>query len=338
MKNTKKEILDALNEAENRIAEKKLSAANPASMAKEQKIEKTLARSSTVVNGSRINEFRKDMTSTLTDLTTRLESLLEDLASVESSIQIKRDELKNLFDIEASANTLTALADTQIELKSQHEEKMREISDNFKAEKENILNEHQERLNVIKKEIEETKRQAELERERQTEEWDYEFTQRTRRKTQELQDNLDVIRKETYSQLDEREQSVSSRESKMDELEETNSDLQSQVDEIPQVVADRVKSEVGRERGILENRFKNQSEVLELKFQNQLDQATNNAKILEDSNKELRQQIDTLTTKLDNAYQELRSLASDTVKASSGNNGLEAIKEAILSGNKVYKH
>ena len=124
MKSTKQEIMEAYEEAMKKIAESESGKDDPVAAAKAENDKKIIESANTVAEGSILNP-----------------AIISQYNDLKTAIQMKKEELNNLYGIEAEANSLVAIInaykDKDTELKEKYNTKMKEldVSANERAEK-----------------------------------------------------------------------------------------------------------------------------------------------------------------------------------------------------------
>lgn len=167
------------------------------------------------------------------------------------AVGLKEAELKNLFKIETSAYTLSALLVGQ--------EKARE---DFIAEKEEILAKHKEELEgvkaaIVEMQVVEKKRRDEYvketlkSRERSEEEYNYEFERTKTKKLNDLSDELSAKRtkfeKEVAEQKEEIEKLTEDVENRVDAIESKEKEFneyKTAFEEMPNVIEEKVATAI----------------------------------------------------------------------------------------------
>ena len=156
LKNTKAEILEALNEALEREQNMAKIKYEPEKEEKAKKVEKAIEVSRENVE----NKIFSD----------ELNNKFKDL---ETAIQAEEEKLKNLYGIEKELNNLVVVInagkDYLLELENTKKEKSEELNNNIKELEENYKN----KMHELEKEFELKSKSLKLERDREIEEYNY---------------------------------------------------------------------------------------------------------------------------------------------------------------------
>lgn len=304
MKSTKQEIMDAYLEAKKVIDELNNMKDDPVALAKEEKNKEIIASANEISAEGILNP-----------------SIVEKYNNLLKAIDMKKEELRNLYGIEAEANALVAIVnahkDKLVELEEHYKENEEALKATAKAtraafdeEVKKLKDDKEKMISSLEAKYEETKKQLELERKREEEEYLYNLN-RLRQKDEDMWND------EKYK----REKELSNIEGKITELEskaEYISTLEKMKEDLPNVI-ENAKAE-GYKEGKADADKSNVFEVRALKKENEYQ-----IKILEDklSRAEMdlssiREEKVELQNKLDEAYRQMRELAARTVESTGG--------------------
>lgn len=241
------------------------------------------------------------------------------------SIRVKKEELKDLYGIEAEANSLVALInahkDKEQELKEKYAALTAEVVTELNAKQVELNNQIAE-LEIRKAEVLASTeaehiaivKEKEVERKRAEEEYNYNLARQRKIENDTWEDE----KKARENRVAEKEiavlkleEEVTTREARLDELE-------AKVAEIPALV------EAAKADGIKQGKVEEQKSIaFEVRAINQKNEYAHNAMVdriqrLEADLAQSRENEKTLSAKLDAAYTEMRNLASETVKSANG--------------------
>ena len=297
LKNTKAEILDALNKALER--EKSISKikSNPEKEEKEKKVNTAIENSKKNVED---NIFSVELINKFNEL----------------ELAIKEEEIKleNLYGIEKELNNLTIIANAgkdylqDIELRKKEESEklnvmIQSLTDEYKKKSEDLKNEYDIKAKTLK-----TEREREIEeysynlkRERQLDKNKWEDEKKLR------EDNLKNKEKEANLLLEDLKQ----REKNINELEKKVGEIPIIMDKEYQKGMQDAKKEIEKE-----NEYK--VELLKKDYQNKIDRQEDKINSLNSEIEKLNTLNASLQEKVDKAYSELKELASKTVEANGG--------------------
>jgi hypothetical protein len=308
LKNTKAEILDALNEALEREKNMAKMKYEPEKEEKKQKVEKAIAVSKENVEQKIFSE--------------ELNNKFKDL---ETAIQAEEEKLKELYGVENELNNLVVvvnagkdyMAELEIEKKVKIEElnnSIKELEEQYKTKKEELEKEYDAKAKALK-----------IERDREVEEYNY-----------KLKREREISNNKWEDEKRERENNLTKKETEVTELlaeAESNAEhiqgLESKVNEIPSLLEKeyaRGRKEVTAE---LEKEHKYATELLKKDFQNTIDRQNDKIELLKEEVEKSNAEKSSLQEKLDQAYNQIKEMATKTVEATGGvkilgNNASEA--------------
>lgn len=297
LKNTKAEILDALNAALER--EKKLTStkSDPEKEEKEKNIEKA-------IEVSKVNVEQKIFS----------EELNKKFNDLEIAIAAEEEKLRNLYGIEKELSNITIVINAGKDC-------IAEIENNKKIETEKLNNsikeleeEYKIKTDELKSEYEAKAKALKIERDREIEEYNYK-TKREREisnnkwedEKREREEKLAKLEEETNKLLEEAKANVEHME-----------DLEKKVNEIPTIL--KTEYEKGRKEATaeLEKEHKYAIELLKKDFKNTIDRQEDKIASLKEELEKANNLNVTLQEKLDKAYVEVKELATKTVEAAGG--------------------
>lgn len=173
MGSTKKEIWDAYKEAKTQLADLQDKPVSTSSIAKEENIKHSVALSNSLDLGT--------MSVTLTALTTNIADLKSQYDALKTAIDSKKAELKEVHNIEITANDLAALAIAKDKMIERADAKARIIEEEADRYKTNLMIQAND-----------TYKKIQMEREREEEQYIYETERKRKMESDEINDMLDA--------------------------------------------------------------------------------------------------------------------------------------------------
>lgn len=307
-KNTKAEILAAYNEALEKLDAQDTMKDDPVAQKAVEEQKRVVASAEDIIEKGILNE---EITKQYKDL--------------QLSIVRMKDELQNLYGIEAKANSFVALVnsykDKSVQLENEYKELKVEAIKDLEDKKNKIYDEiealEQEKkdtLASIKSDANALK--ADLAKERKREEEEYTYALNRARKQDN--DTWEDEKAEREKELAAKEKEVEDKLDYMKELEEKVQLMENQINSL-KLDIETARSE-GYDKGKSDANKSNAFEVRELKTKNEYEQ-----KVLQDRIVYLEESLEVATSaneilqdKLDSAYAQMKELASETVKSSGG--------------------
>lgn len=297
LKNTKAEILDALNAALER--EK-----NMAKMKYEPEKEEETKKVEKAIEVSKENVEQKIFS----------DELNKKFKDLEIAIKAEEEKLKNLYGIEKELSNLVVVInagkDYMAELENNKKIKEEELNNNIKELEET----YKTKMEELEKEYETKAKNLKIERDRENEEYNYK-TKRER----------EISNNKWEDEKVQRENNLAKKEAEMKELlenAEANAehikDLENKVNDIPTLLEKeyaRGKKEATAE---LEKEHKYATELLKKDFQNTIDRQNDKIESLQEEVKKSNAEKESLQGKLDQAYTQIKEMATKTVEATGG--------------------
>ena len=297
LKNTKQEILDALNEA---LEREKLSAkakSNPTLEEKERKKEEAVKETKKNVED---NIFSTDLINKFKDL--------------ELAIEAEEEKLKNLYGVSKELSNLTLVINASKDLMADLEEKKRKETARIDAETKELELEFTRKTTELTKEYDLKSKNLKVEREREEEEYNYKIKRERELDKNKWEDEKKVREITLKNMEDEAKKLLDDAKEKEKYLKE----LETKVNDIPNLLVkeyEKGKKEVTME---LEKEHKYQVEILKKDFQNTIDRQNDKIESLKEEIEKANNLNASLQEKMDKAYLELKELATKTVEANGG--------------------
>lgn len=297
IKNTKAEILEALNEALEREKNISLSKSNPEKEEKIKQVEEAIKVSKENVEK---NIFSEELNKKFKDL--------------EIAINAEEEKLKNLYGIEKELNNLTLVVnagkDCILEIENNKKIKTEELNKQI----EQLELEYNQKAKQLQEEYDRTSKDLKIKRDRENEEYEYKLKREKEISNNkwndeklERENKLAKAEEETKRLLEEAEEKVNY----IKELEE-------KVSNIPELLKneyERGKKEITAE---LEKEHKFSIELLKKDYSNKIDRQEDKITSLKEEIENVNKLNTMLQEKMDQAYVQIKELATKTVESASG--------------------
>ena len=307
-KSTKKEIMEAYQEALTKLNLRDSMKDDPVREAVKEREAVVMADAAEIVNAGILNDDYLDKYNKLTEALSLLDK-----------------RIKERYEIESELNSLTALINSHKDMEITKEEE-------YKILKEKLANEMSEKKAELQAEItalEQQKKEkimeikidsdavtAQIIKDRQRAEEEYSYNLKRQRKLEN--DTWKDEKAAREKELAENEKIVADKEAVLDKELEKIEDLKEQVCRIPEKIEEA--KEEGIKKGKTDADKSHVFEVRSLKQQYEYEQKLADDKIqrLEAAVEDGRSKIAELQSKLDNAYAKMNELATNTVQANGG--------------------
>lgn len=249
--------------------------------------------------------------------------IVEKFNSVVEAIELKEEELKELYLIEKEAQTLTALINANIDRRKENEVNLKELEELYKKKVMFLENSYEEmdkelqsKYNAKEKELKNKLVDKEAEqrklREREEEEYLYSLERERERENNAWKDEKELREKE----LSKKEAIVKEREEKINILEDEISDLKDIVNDIPNQIEKAKKETEAITKNKLTSKHEAEKELIQKEAQWEKDKSDEKIKDLELQLSKANSKISELEDNLKCAYREMREMATEAVKSS----------------------
>ena len=297
LKNTKAEILDALNKALEREKNINKAKSNPEKEEKEKQVKQAIENSKKNVQE---NIFSQELISKFNEL--------------ELAIEAEEEKLRNLYSVEKELNNLTIIANGGKDYLLDLENKKKSEEEKLKLMIEDLTNEYKKKSDELKNEYDMKERALKLERTREAEEYTY----KVKREREIDKNKWEDEKKVREDNLKNREKEANLLLEDLKQREKNLNDLEKKVADIPNIMDkeyERGKNESKKEME-KENEYK--VELLKKDYQNKIDRQEDKINSLNSEIEKLNNLNSSLQEKMDKAYSELKELAAKTVEANGG--------------------
>lgn len=297
IKNTKAEILDALNAALEREKKIAITKSNPEKEEKEIKVAKAVEASKENVER---NIFSEELNKKFKDL--------------EIAIAAEEDKLKNLYGIEKELNELTLVVnagkDCVLEIENNKRIKTEELDNEIKE----LELKFKQKTEELQEEYEKMAKDLKTKRDRENEEYEYKI--KREREIDSNKWNDEKIERENKLARAEEETKRLLEEAK--EKVEYIKELEEKVNGIP-VLLEKEYARGKKETTVeLERDHKYETELLKKDYTNQIDRQNDKIEALKEEIANVNNLNNVLQEKMDKAYAQLKELATKTVESAGG--------------------
>ncbi len=332
MGSTKQEMLDAYNALIKQLQEKGETELKPEDKIEEKKnkevVEVAVSLSlEGIIKG--ISNLKMETGKLLTQISDGMEEEFTKFKKLQQAIEIKEKELKEVYEIEKSAATLTALIEVQnqkhhefeTEMTAQKEELNQEIQ-TIRAQWEKEKTDH---VAAIKeRDAMELKKQ-----ERDKEEYAYTFNREQELAKDKLEDEKTRIEKEIYLKKDQMEKEMAERENAIVEKEDELNELRKRVISFPKEMETAVNKAIKETTDRILLEAENKEELIKREFNGERNVLTTRIESLEKTVKEQSDQIAKLSQQLEKAYQKVQDIAVKAVEGSSNLKSLTSLQQLM---------
>lgn len=331
MSNTKKEILAAYDRALNKITDLETKLLNPEKKLEEKKEQNLKIQAKKIVEDNLDKTFsnlKNHLDSVLNDALTKIEEQVKKYQTMEEAISFKQKELEEIYEIEKTSSTLAALIEAQNEKQVKFELEMAERKKNLETELAALKASIEKEKADYEQEIKAQKLQDKQDRERKTEEYQYNFKRIKLLAENELKDQIAAEKHQFDNEIEQKQKELETRENKLKaaetELAELrkkvaafDSTLTAAVDKTRKETTEHVKLNLKHELELTEKQYAGEKEVLLTRIAS-----------LEEKVKEQNIMISSLSNKLESSYDKVQNVAVKAIEGASKSN-YQGMKEVI---------
>lgn len=312
-KSTKQEILEAYQASLKALEEKSASTFDPSAQATQ------IAQLETIKKVESVKVM--DLQSLVNEISNKVTNLSDNLNVYNATIQaidIKKNELKSMFDIEKSAYTLSALVNSQAELKEKFnlemEAKKQELDQLIKTANEEMKLAREKTALDIKKMNDDAK----IARQKEEETYTYDTMRKRKIETDKFNDDLAAKTKEYESKM----KDLVSREANLKQLNDTIESLKVEMAEAVKVATEQATTKA-------KTAYTFETNYLKKDYEGKINLLENKIETLTQSLADSKSTIATLTNKLDEAYVKIESMAKATIDGAGSKDMIATLKTAL---------
>jgi hypothetical protein len=332
MSNTKKEMMDTYNELLKKIKEKEKTGLKPEKKIEEKKKKDVVGIAETlsldgVVNG--ISNLKLEIGKRLTNISDGLEEEVNKFQKIQNAIEVKEEELRELYEIEKSAESLAALIESQNikrgEFESQMAVRRLELEREIQAIRADWEKDKKSHEALIKeRDLMEVKS-----RERDKEEYKYSFKREQQLAKDAFEDERKKIERANQLKKEQMEKEFSEREKIISERETEFNDSQKRIIAFPKEMEEGINKAVKEATEKIKLEAKNREDLVKKEFDGERNVLTTKIQSLEKNVKEQGVQIVKLSEQLENAYQKVQDIAAKSVEGSSNTTSLANLQQFL---------
>ena len=320
MTNTKKEMLEAYNTLLEKYERKDQLTLAPEKAA-EEKTKKTVVEKADKLSEGNVTEMigslKLETIRTLNSVSEKLEEEISRYDDICAAIKVKEGDLKEIYEIEKSAYTLSALIEAQSQRRKDFEIEMAEKKDIL--EKDITQTRESWEIERKQKETEIKEKEAELKTRltREKEEFEYNFKREKQLARDKYADEKENLEKELKTKKEEFEKEYSAREKAVSEREKEYEELKAKASEFPAELEASVNKAVEENETQLKKEYESKISLLEKEFAGEKNVLSSKIEMLEKSNAEQEKKITELSAKLEKAYQKVQEVAEKAIDGAS---------------------
>lgn len=320
MSKTKKEMLDAYHALLKQLQEKSEAELKPEKKIEEKKKREVVEVAETLSSEGVVKEIgnlKLEIGKRLTSISDGLEEEVSKFNQIQKAIEIKDEELKELYEIERSAETLAALIEAQNKKRQEFELEMTARKEELNREIGTTREEWGKEKKGLEAEIKERDAAEAKRREREKEEYGYTFKREQWLAKDKFEDEKAKTEKEIQLKKEYMENELTGREKAVAEREEELAELQKKVIAFPDEIKEAVNKTIKETTERITLEAKNKEELIRKEFEGERNVLKTRIESLEKTVKEQSGQIANLSGQLEKSYQKVQDIAVKSVEGSS---------------------
>lgn len=347
MTNTKKEMLAAFSELKKKLHEKAETELKPEKKKEERRKAEVIKTADTLTTDGtveKINALKVEIGKMLSQLSDNLEEEASNYLKLKESIELKKKELKEIYDIEASAFALAALIEAQKQKKQEFDEEMTGRKETLETEIQQKRLEWEKEKQEFEAAVKERNNEEKKLRERQKEEFDYNFKRDQQLSKNTFNDEKEKMGKELAAakeafekKVAETEKNLNEREEKVKEREKFVNDLQTQVDQFPTQLDSAVNKAVKEVTERLTLEAKKNEELLKKGYEGETNVLKTKIESLEQTVAQQDKQITDLSQRLEKSYSKVQDIAVKAIEGSASAQRLSNLEQHLMLEKKSAK-
>jgi hypothetical protein len=328
----RQQMLEVLAETEKNVAERREAASRPEDRAEAKAVATAVALAedlSTQGVTESIGELKSTLSKTLTGISDRLEEQVARYVQMQRAITAKDQELKEIYEIQRSASTLTALLEA-------HENKRAAMETELAAQREELERE----IEQTRAQWEQERRQREAEtkerealenkrREREKAEYVYAFTREQQQARDAFADESAKIEKEHAEKKAAFEKDFAAREQALAAREQELATLRTKVDSFPKELDAAVARTVKEVTARLTQESTSREELMKREHIGERNVLTTRIASLEHTVQEQSQRLTALIAQAEKAYAQVQEIAVRAVEGSAAAKQLAGLQQML---------
>ena len=332
-KSTKQEMLDAYQLLAKQLEEKRAAELAPERRIEEKKTEEALKVAGGIAPEGidrEIGALKADIGKLLAEISDRLAEESARFRNIQTAVQSKERELQELYGIEKTAVSLAALIEAQNLKRAEFESQIAREREELRTEMEFLRGEWEAEKKSHDAEIKERDSSEKKARDREREDFYYNFKREQQTIKDKLNDEKTTLEKEIKlkreaadKELMEREKAIAEKEKELLELRNKAAafpkELENAVNQAVKEIGDRLKLEAKNREDLLRKEAEGERNVLSARNES-----------LERTNKDLLAANSKLGQQLEAAYQKVQDIAEKTVDGISQSKSLADLQKLLV--------
>ena len=331
-KPARQQMLEGLADSEKSVAERRETQAKPEERLEARATVEAVAAADELAERGvvqAIGELKSNIGRMLSGLSDRLEEQVARYVQIQRAIAAKDKELKEIYEIQRSASTLTAM----IELHDRQREQQSREAEREKLELEQAIEQTRSSWEVERKQRDAEAKErdaAELKRrEREKEEYRYSQSREQQQARDQFADEMAKARKEWADQQAQAEKDLADRMQQIKAREEESASLRQRVEAFPKELEAAVTKAVKEATSRLQQESAGKEELAKREFAGERNVLTTRITSLEQTVKEQSERISGLLHQVEKGYGQVQEIAVRAIEGSASSKQLVNLQQML---------
>ncbi len=332
-KNTKQEMLEAYQVLAKQLEAKRQSELNPERKLEEKRAEQAIKVAATVAAEGidrEIGGLKSEIGKMLADVSEKLAAEAGRFRSLQKAVEVKEEEVKELYGIEKSASALAALIEAQNQKRRDFESETTQQREELKRELDETRLAWQKERQTHEAELRERESSEKKARDREKEQFDYAFKREQQSLRDKLNDEKSTLEKDLRLKRETAEKDLAERERVLVEKETELNMLRANATAFPKELDAAVDKAIKEATDKLKLESKNREDLLKKEFEGVRNVLTTQNESLEKTAKHLAEQNERLSKQLEAAYQKVQEIAEKTVESAGHSKSLADLQKLLV--------
>lgn len=332
-KNTKQEMLEAYQTLARQLEEKHGTELAPERRAEEKRTEEAVKVAAAVEADGidrEIGNLKSQIGKMLADISDRLAGESARFRSIQTAVESKERELKELFGIEKAAVSLAALIEAQNQKRTEFEAGITREREELQHEIESTRTAWDDEKKARETDIKERDAVEKKAQDRAREDFNYAFKREQQAVKDKLNDEKTALEKELKLKRETAEKEFAEREKTLVERERELAELRAKAAAFPKDLEAAVAQAVKESADRLRLEAKSREDLALKQFEGERNVLTARNESLERANKDLLAASTRLAQQLEAAYQKVQDIAEKTVEGASQSKSLAELQKLLL--------
>jgi hypothetical protein len=328
----RQQMLAALAESEKNAAEKREATSGPQEKLAANATAQAVAVADELFDRGvveSISELKSSIGKMLGELSDRLEEQVSRYTQVQRAIVAKEQELKDIYEIQRSASTLTALIDAQEKQKTEAEEELIEAKQQLEREVEQTRQAWELEKKQREAELKERESAEQKRREREKEEYRYSFLREQQQAKDQFADEMAKAQKEWAGHKEQLEKELAERQRGVQTAEAELAALRQKSDAFPKELETAVAKAIKETSVRLQQETAAREQLLKQEFEGQKNVQSTRITSLERQVQEQSERMAKLLEQAEKAYSQVQEIAVRAIEGSANTKQLTHLQQLL---------